>query len=74
MLELELESGLELGLESGCIQYIKLLIQYIKLWIQYIKPLIQYTINWVTLDIVDDHGMKYAWISKWIQHKSETII
>ena len=47
---LELESGLELGLELGCIQYIKLLIQY--------------TTNWVAIDIVDDHDMKYVWISK----------
>ena len=40
MLGLNSESGSGLGLELGCIQYIKLLIQYIKL-------LIQYTINWV---------------------------
>ena len=40
MLGLNSESGSELGLELGCIQYTKLLIQYIKL-------LIQYTINWV---------------------------
>ena len=40
MLGLNSESGSELGLELGCIQYIKLLIKYI-------KPLIQYTINWV---------------------------
>ena len=43
MLGLNSESGL--GLELGCIQYIKLLIQYIKLLIQYIKLLIQYTIG-----------------------------
>ena len=41
MLGLYSESGL--GLELGCIQYIKLLIQYIKL-------LIQYTINWVAFE------------------------
>ena len=40
MLGLNSESESGLGLELGCIQYIKLLIQYIKL-------LIQYTINWV---------------------------
>ena len=45
MLGQDSESGSGLGLELGCIQYIKLLIQYIKL-------LIQYTINWVAFFIL----------------------
>ena len=42
MLGLNSESGSGLGLELGCIKYIKLLIQYIKLSIQY-------NVYWVAL-------------------------